>query len=390
MFDNTAIIEKSVQMKVILQREIKNMFNDICEYIAELSNLHICLYPYSPQTSEKIIYDVKKEYGLNITTVFAHCDEQYSNDTIVSSNVKPFSELLDITNKSEYLIILGDKINWQLDFWCLEWNGFPCDKLLNFEQLSFYKTVIDNVATTCEEDYQEIFNNIDKCKEVYDLLDDEKSKKIYLRMLAKKITSCPFYFDVFTENQYYNEKLVGKLSDEIFFDVGAYDGDTVINFAKRCKDYRHIYAFEPDRLNFQKLHSQTDSFDNITCLNAGLSDQSGEIVLRIADYGSSHLFGNFSWDSTNDDCCSALAVSGDSLNLSPTFIKMDIEGSEVKAITGLKNTIARCKPKLAICVYHHLSDLWLIPLLIHSYNRNYKLKIAHHSYGVTETVLYAI
>jgi hypothetical protein len=43
-------------------------------------------------------------------------------------------------------------------------------------------------------------------------------------------------------------------------------------------------------------------------------------------------------------------VSGDSLfaNVHVDFIKMDIEGMEMVALEGLKETIARCRPKIFI------------------------------------------
>lgn len=47
-----------------------------------------------------------------------------------------------------------------------------------------------------------------------------------------------------------------------------------------------------------------------------------------------------------------------------TFIKMDIEGSEVAALRGTEEILRTQKPQLAICVYHKTSDFWEIPSLI--------------------------
>jgi FkbM family methyltransferase len=46
------------------------------------------------------------------------------------------------------------------------------------------------------------------------------------------------------------------------------------------------------------------------------------------------------------------------------FIKMDIEGSEQRAILGAKNTIARFKPRLAIAANHLPNDPERIPALV--------------------------
>jgi len=72
------------------------------------------------------------------------------------------------------------------------------------------------------------------------------------------------------------------------------------------------------------------------------------------------------------------------------FIKMDIEGAELKALEGGEGTIKKFKPKLAICVYHRGDDILEIPEYIKSLGSDYKLYLKHNSTGMDETVLYAI
>lgn len=38
------------------------------------------------------------------------------------------------------------------------------------------------------------------------------------------------------------------------------------------------------------------------------------------------------------------------------FIKMDIEGAEIKALHGAKQLVQRCRPKMAVCTYHNAED----------------------------------
>lgn len=72
-----------------------------------------------------------------------------------------------------------------------------------------------------------------------------------------------------------------------------------------------------------------------------------------------------------------------------TFIKMDIEGSEKKALQGAESVIKKNRPKLAICIYHNPEDLYEIPFLIKEMVPEYKLYIRHHSDTYAETVVYA-
>jgi hypothetical protein len=48
----------------------------------------------------------------------------------------------------------------------------------------------------------------------------------------------------------------------------------------------------------------------------------------------------------------------------PDFIKMDLEGHEILALAGARETIKACRPKLAIALYHKLEDYWDLPLML--------------------------
>ena len=72
------------------------------------------------------------------------------------------------------------------------------------------------------------------------------------------------------------------------------------------------------------------------------------------------------------------------------FIKMDIEGAELQALQGAKNTIKKCHPVLAVCVYHKCDDLWVIPEYIKSIDSTYQFYLRAYSKYSQELVLYAI
>jgi len=55
------------------------------------------------------------------------------------------------------------------------------------------------------------------------------------------------------------------------------------------------------------------------------------------------------------------------------FIKMDIEGAEQKAVVGAKNTIARFRPRMALCIYHVKGDEVMVPKLVHDAAPDYKV-----------------
>ena len=70
------------------------------------------------------------------------------------------------------------------------------------------------------------------------------------------------------------------------------------------------------------------------------------------------------------------------------LVKLDIEGAELSALQGARETIRRFRPRLQICLYHQFQDLWELPLFVRELVPEYRLYVGHHSLDHLDTVLY--
>lgn len=186
---------------------------------------------------------------------------------------------------------------------------------------------------------------------------------------------------------YFEDEIFKPEEKEVFVDAGAYCGETAEEFAAWCPSYEKIYSFEPDKINFEKM-SRNIARKNIRdaiSINAGLWDENKTLyVARGGDDGTGSRVqdvGNEKVDVVSLDNI----VAGDKV----TYIKMDIEGSEKKALEGAQNTIKKYKPKLAICLYHKAEDIITLPKYILELVPEYKFKIRHYTTFAYDTILYA-
>src|SRR6202023_753179 len=73
----------------------------------------------------------------------------------------------------------------------------------------------------------------------------------------------------------------------------------------------------------------------------------------------------------------SVALDGE-LADAPSYIKMDIEGSEPAALRGATGIIGRHAPILSVCVYHAQDHLWSIPLQIAASHPGYNMFLRPH------------
>ena len=220
-----------------------------------------------------------------------------------------------------------------------------------------------------------------------------RERLISIGVPSDQIVDATVLFDITEGRQYFDLPYLKYRSDEVFVDCGCYDGTSAIGFLNSCNgDYKHIYAFEPDKGNLKKIENfyRNQGIDKYTLINKGVWDMDEELAFAANGSANSHIQGIIDKNESRIETIEVTALDKCLGNVDISFIKMDIEGAEYKALCGAKDIIKRCRPKLAICVYHKPEDIWEIPELIMDIRDDYKLYLRHYSFRDTETVLYAV
>lgn len=186
------------------------------------------------------------------------------------------------------------------------------------------------------------------------------------------------------EDTYFDFPTFKSQKDEIFIDAGCYDGDTAFDFIRWCNgNYKKIYAFEPDNDNYEVCVKNLKQTQNVEIIKKGLWDIQTELRF-------SEDFSDASRISDNGSCTIPVTTIDEVLNgRKATFIKMDIEGSELEALRGAANTIRKYRPKLAICIYHKRTDIFDIPLYIKELIPDYNMGLRVYTNIGSDIVLYA-
>jgi FkbM family methyltransferase len=184
--------------------------------------------------------------------------------------------------------------------------------------------------------------------------------------------------------QYFPEDLFELTGHEVFIDCGAYNGDTIHDFRQASNDqFKRIIAFEPDRHNFESLRSGINGDARIAVYPYAVGAR--REMLRFAEAGTGSRV-------SSGGGCEIQAVSLDEVleGISPTYIKLDIEGSEPDALEGARKTIMTHRPKMAVCAYHAPDHLWRIPQMLNDLLPDSLLTLRAHCADGFDCVCYCL
>jgi FkbM family methyltransferase len=241
-----------------------------------------------------------------------------------------------------------------------------------------------NLPAFIDETRKDIQLNPTKWKKLYASLSDEPSRVVLNDLISYRLTGDYSFMKEYSVrfNEQYFEDFLGIKPGEIFVDCGGFDGDTTEEFCSRYPDYKRVYLFEPSATNIEKAKVRLRERRDIEFLPLGVSDTSGSLFFDNAGSASSVS------ESGLDEI--RVTTIDQQITENITFIKMDLEGWEMKALAGAKKHICDDHPKLAIAVYHHPADFWRISEYIFGLRQDYKIYLRHYTEGWSETVMYFI
>lgn len=155
--------------------------------------------------------------------------------------------------------------------------------------------------------------------------------------------------------------------DEVFLDIGANRGNTILSMLSFPGFENEIIGFEPNPLVYQKI--KTNKFlqhDRVSVLNYGLGSKDETLTLYIPFYKKWMFDGlaSFSFQEAHDWLVSRLwnfkeeklkveqikceVKKLDDFKTNPYFIKIDVQGFELQVLKGGVETITAHRPILLI------------------------------------------
>jgi FkbM family methyltransferase len=310
--------------------------------------------------ADKLIERFAK-YGITISDFFAS-DGFVRGHTFHGMRVKSFSEIRE--TYSDFVIVLSFASN----------RAEVIDMLTAIDEA--HEMYVPDMPVAGEEYFDREFYNTHygEILEAYSHLSDEDSKNAYANIINYKLTGKMRYImDAYSTK----EELYSELSERevrAYVDAGAYNGDTAKEAIEYFPSLREIIAIEPDPKNYKKLVKFKDSLASpeIRTVNAAVwSDVGGGEFLASGNRNSS-VSSTASYQHKDTEI---ELVSIDSLKVSPDYIKYDVEGAELEALIGSKNTIIANKPTMLVSLYHRSRDIFEIPGYIGREYPFYKMKL---------------
>ncbi len=330
------------------------------------------LWNYLKKTDKKIllygtgngadkILDELISRGISVSGVFAS-DGFVRNRTFRGFQVISFSDAVENFGDFIALVCFGTQL---------------ADVMDNIKKISsIVETYAPDVPVIDKDsifDMEYVKIHKEKLKKVYELLADRQSKRVFENTVMYKLTGKLDYLFEIESSKQDVYRLLDLTDTEVYADLGAYTGDTVKEFIDNTGGYKEIIAAEPDFKNFRKLTNNTEGIKNIKCFNVCISDTCGKIPFSMNSGRNSVAF-------KGQEYIDAVSIDALLKDTDVSFIKMDIEGQELNAISGARNVLSSNKPKLNIAAYHRNEDLFTIPLLLNEINPDYKIYMRHHPY----------
>lgn len=217
--------------------------------------------------------------------------------------------------------------------------------------------------------------------------DDDVSRAHHLQFLAWRRLRQEWTFAGAPQpgcERFFIPEVTGTLrGDEILLDAGAHHGSVAKAFARQTKDaYKEIIAVEPDPDNRARLSAAINGNHRVNIYDVTLAETAGEAAFHAGLGYASQL--------SDTGRMRVQTRPIDALGFAPTFVKLHLEGGELAALKGARQTLLSCRPIVAATVYHNADGIWRTPLWLMDTLPDYRFFFRAHSWCGTGAVVYAI
>ena len=309
--------------------------NDIWQYLAAASR-PIVMYGMG-NGADKIL-SVFEKYNIRIADFFAS-DEFVRGHTFHEKRVLSFSEIKE--KYDDFIIVLAfgssrAEVMHLIDAIDGEFELYAPDVPVCGETLF--------TAAYYQRHY-------DTFQSAYAAFADDASKEVYANLIRYKLTAKIKYLRAAAS---YKNDLLPFSDFQTMIDAGAYVGDTAKDFIDRAAHPKIVYAIEPDAHSFKRLSKYAGSETRAAVLpfHFCIGDRAGSVSFTASGNRNARIGGGIELDMRTVDSLSVQDAD---------YIKYDVEGAELAALYGSKNTISASHPALLISCYHRTEDLFILP-----------------------------
>ena len=362
-----------VKLKDLIKvNETVDYYSEIRQWIKENPNRNV--YIWGTGSVAAGVLKVCKEKEIYISGCFVDIPSPYHDSRIGNITVYQFKELVE--QGEPFAVIIGhsryelakklEKNNLILKIWCLT------------------SVTRDDISISAEffEKYCDLF------QKTYDSLNDQKSRKNMEAYLNTKITGDNDYILGLFEKTttYFSVDIMKYDTQEVYLDIGAYDGKSLKEFQQYCSSDKEIWAVEVMPFYAEMLQKKFADNQNVHIQNVGVSDHNG------IDY--------FNFD--DQSTCLASSSKGTALPVKTidalsseigriTTIKMCIGNSVIPLLKGARITVSKYLPKMIIVAgIDSRALIDYIPLLKELSQNRYRYYLRFINAMAEALVLYAI
>ncbi len=351
-----------------------NMKNSI-KTLEELKKAELPLYIWGAGNVADEVYRLLTEQGISVAGVFVSTD--YTNDRKFKNfNILSLEQALE---ENGIINVLIGHAQYHRK-----------SELEKVEGVNKVYYIINPFRTHDDISYDYYMEHKAEYEYAYSLFEEKYSQKVFQAYLNTRINdNLQYLLECFDKPiTYFDNGVFSLTKDENYVDIGAYNGDTLMEFVTNSNNqYEHVYAFEPDAKLFAELEDCVKNFRyvNVDLYKLGLWNSDGELFFE-SDLGQSDRVADSGDVSNRISVVKLDNIIGDK---KVTFIKGALSAGTIEWIEGASEILHSQKPKLVINVGITRELLFAVPRLLHEINSNYSFFLRFNESMPSRLILYA-